>query len=304
MVFVWRGSGITVPIFLFLSGLIMTNWYDDTRMGNYPFIGWTLFWAGIILTLQGVAVWGGGKPDPETGEVHIKKGHDFFWIPVVLWGLGFLGFGIYFINKPVSSGFIPSTPPPTESAEPYSKYEERMVNIYNPYEDSMQLVITDLATKVEIISTTVPALSTRYKLFDCVPYYVAVNGVERAERMRVTVARGRTANEYSEAWHIIGGAQDVVLIDVTDVCDSSVVREDIIKINWISKVKERYNGKQLVEPFVKYEASKKPVVFGINDDLPLSHKKRERIYALVPVDDRNKLDEDYLDTWIISKCFE
>ncbi|OFZ65851.1 MAG: hypothetical protein A3D92_12895 [Bacteroidetes bacterium RIFCSPHIGHO2_02_FULL_44_7] len=304
MVFVWRGSGITVPIFLFLSGFIMSNWYDDTRLGNYPFLGWTLFWAGIVLTLQGVAVWGGGKPDPDTGEVHIKKGHDFFWIPVLFWGLACIGFGIYFVNQPEAGAFTSSTTPPTESSEPYSKYEERMVNIYNPFDDSMQIVISDLATKEEIISTTVPAHSTRYKSFACVPYYLAVDGVERSERMRVTVARDRTANEYAEAWHILGGAMDVVLIDVTDVCDSAVVRDDIIAINWISKVKERYNGKQLVEPFVKYQASKKPVIFGINDDLPMSHRKRERVYAVVPVDDRNKLDEAYLDAWIISKCFE
>lgn len=304
MVFVWRGSGITVPIFLFLSGFMMSYWFEDTRLSNYPYFGWTLFWAGIILTLQGAAVWGGGKPDPDTGQVHIKKGHDFFWIPVVFWGLAFLGFGIYYINKPAASFYIPSTTPTTESNEPYSDFEQRTVNIYNPYDDSVEIVISNLATKEEIITTDVPGLSTRYKEFACVPYYIAVDGVERAERMRVTVARDRTANEYAEAWYILGGAMDAVLIDVTEVCTEESDREDMIAVDWISKVKERYNGKQLVEPFVKYEASKKPVIYGISDDLPQSHTKRERIYALVPVENRNKLVEEDLDYWILSKFYD
>jgi len=99
MIFIWRGTGITVPIFFFISAWITSYWFEDTRLGNSAFIGWSMLWAGILLSLQGLAIYGGGLPDEETGEVPPKTYNDFFWIPVIIWGLGFIGLSIWLINK-------------------------------------------------------------------------------------------------------------------------------------------------------------------------------------------------------------
>ncbi len=301
MVFVWRGSGITVPIFLFISGWIMSFWFEDTRLGNYPFLGWSMLWAGIVLTLQGAAVWGGGTPDPETGEIPFRRGHDFFWIPVLFWGVGFIGLSIWLINKEPAPGFTSSTNETT--VEAYSDQAERTVNIYNPYEDSVDVLVSDLKTKEEIIEATIPPNSTRYKTFKCRPYYLQVNGSETKEKMRVHQAETHYSYEYDELWYILGGAMDMVLVDVTDVCDSTVTRPDIYDINWQSKIVERYNGKQIIEPYMEVSVTKKPIIYGVGDELPLTHKKRERIYTLIPVSSRTAVEEEYLDEWIIDLCY-
>ena len=296
---IWRGSGITVPIFTLLSGYIMSFWYEDTRIENYPYLGWTLLWSGILLTLQGAAVMGAGKPDPETGQIPLKKGHDFFFIPVLFWGLAWIGLSFWLINK---------SPEPLPEIQDvavdnvYSLDNERMVNIYNPYLDSMEVVITDLKTKEEIISATIPPQYTNYKSFVCGPYYVEIPSLERTDKMRVQKGERSSMHEYNELWYVLGGSMDLVLVDVTEVCDSTATKEEIIAVNWTSRVIEKYNGKQMIEPYVKYEVQKKPIIIGVGFDLPMSHTKRERVYALIPVTNRNKLNEDLLDDWVLYMC--
>lgn len=293
---IWRGSGITVPIFTFLSGYIMSFWYDDTRIGNYPYLGWTLLWAGILLTIQGAAVWGGGKPDPETGQIQLKKGHDFFFIPVIFWGLAWVGLSFWLINKEPDPQYVPTE---TSTDSVYQLDDERMVNIYNPYLDSMEVIITDIKTKEELVSTTIPPQFTQYKAFSCGSYYVENKTYEYNAKMRVKAGKRNSIHEYKELWYVLDGAMDVVLVDVTEVCDSEVTEEETVAIDWRSKVVEKYNGKQMVEPFVKYDVKHKPIIIGIGFDLPTSHTKREHIYALIPVTSRNKLDEALLDDWIL-----
>lgn len=303
MFIVWRGSGITVLIFTLLSGWIVSNWFDDTRLGNYPFVGWTLLWSGIVLTIQGALVWGGGTPDPDTGEVPFRRGHDFFWIPVLFWGLGFIGLSIWLVNKEPDPRFGGNATSPTPT-EVYSDNEERMVNIYNPYADSVDVLVSDLKTKQEVIEATIPPYSTRYKSFACKPYYVQLNGDDYKSKMRVQKAETHYSYEYDQVWYVLDGEADMILLDVTSVCDSTSTREDIEAVNWKSKVKERYNGKQMIAPYVKATSTMKPVIYGVGDVLPMNHTKRERIFALVPVDDRDKLDEEYLDNWVIGICFD
>lgn len=296
---VWRGSGITVPIFTFLSGYIMSFWYDDTRMGNYPYLGWTLLWAGILLTLQGAAVWGGGKPDPDTGQIHVKKGHDFFYIPVLFWGLGWIALSLWLVNKEPDPVYVSSEP---ETEAVYTPEDERKVNIYNPYLDSMEVTVSDLRTKEEIITATIPPQYTNYDSFKCGPYYMKNNTLDVTGKMRVNPGKRNSMHEYNELWYVLDGAMDMVLVDVTSVCDSSVTQDEVIGIDWTTKIKEKYNGKQMIEPWVKYEAKHKPIIIGVGEALPLIHTKREQIYALIPVTNRNKLDEALLDDWVLYIC--
>jgi hypothetical protein len=298
---VWRGSGITVPIFTFLSGYLMSFWYDDTRIGNYPYLGWTLLWSGILLTLQGAAVWGGGKPDPETGQIPIKKGHDFFFIPVLFWGLAWVGLSFWLINKQPDAQFSPPpSDPVTDSA--FILDDERMVNIYNPYLDSMEVTITDFKTKEELVATVIPPQYTQYKSFKIGTYLVENKTFEITQKMRVKKGERNSRREYTELWYVLDGEMDLVLVDVTEVCDASVTQEDIEAVNWIPKIYDKYNGKQVVDAFVEFDVKRKPILIGVGASLPKSHAEREKVYAFIPVMNRNKLDESLLDEWIVYMC--
>ena len=52
---IWRGFGIVVPIVLLISAWITSYWFEDTRVGNTSYLGWTLLWAGIVLILAALA---------------------------------------------------------------------------------------------------------------------------------------------------------------------------------------------------------------------------------------------------------
>jgi len=96
---IWRGAGIAVPIIFFICGWIVSYWFEDTRLGNPDFMGWTSFYAGIVTLLAGVVILGmGSEPKKlEPGEVPVRVRHDFFWIPVLIWGVILLGLSIYLL---------------------------------------------------------------------------------------------------------------------------------------------------------------------------------------------------------------
>lgn len=300
MVFIWRGSGITVPIFLLISGWITGYWFEDTRLGNYPFIGWTLLWAGIILTFQGAAVWGGGKPDPETGEIHIKKGHDFFWIPVLLWGLGFIGLSIWLINKTPDKSF--GSTDYSQNTELTTEPEVRMLNFYNPYEDSVDVELVNAKTKESVIEATIPPFSTRYKEFEYKRYDLYVDGEE--SRITVKAAPKTDKDDYQGLWYIVGGGADMVLVDVTEACDKKITRGELRAIDWTDRIVKRYDGKQLIEPLMASTQKKKMTIYGVGDKLPLKHRKKEHVFSLIVVDKDADPTDAFLDEIVIGLCFD
>lgn len=305
MIFIWRGSGITVPIFLFISGWIMSFWFPDTRLGNYPFIGWSMLWAGILLTLQGAAVWGGGVPDPETGEIPLKRGHDFFWIPVLFWGIGLIGLSIWLINKEPKESFYSSNYEEViQNIQDEDENEEttRLVNFYNPFKDSVFIELFDAKTKESIIDATIPPLNTRYKEFEFNRYDIVID----ENKYRITIGKSKNPNsdDYDEVWYVLGGGVDILLVDVTEACDEEVTREDLRGIDWTERITKRYDGDNLIEPSLISTPKKKRIIFGIGDKLPLEHRKKEIIYALIPIEDGVNPTDEYLDEKIIRLCFK
>lgn len=93
MTIVWRGIGIVVPILTFTIAWILSYWYEDTTMGNTSYSGLILILTGSILIPIGIFTWK-GKEVKDVGQHYIKK-HDFFFIPLLIWGIIFLGLGIY-----------------------------------------------------------------------------------------------------------------------------------------------------------------------------------------------------------------
>jgi len=100
MVIVWRGLGIAVPILLAISAAVMSLFFDDTRLGNAPYVGWSLVAASVPVLLVGLASLAG---DDDDGEREQSKGgwlqHTLFLIPVVAWFPMMLGGGIYLVTR-------------------------------------------------------------------------------------------------------------------------------------------------------------------------------------------------------------
>ena len=85
MVFIWRGSGISVPIILFLCARITTHWFEGTEiageaLSNASFLAVTFLWSGLITLLQALVIVGMRPADRTVGANRPKTHHDFFWI--------------------------------------------------------------------------------------------------------------------------------------------------------------------------------------------------------------------------------
>ena len=84
---VWRGMGIALPILLLISGGVLSLFFDDTRIGNPSYLGWTLLLTALLSVLPALAAFG----DDENGWTH----HTLFFVPIALWVVGFLVGGVY-----------------------------------------------------------------------------------------------------------------------------------------------------------------------------------------------------------------
>ena len=304
MLFIWRGLGILVPIIIFLSGLLMSVWFEDTRLGNYPFIGWSLFWAGIVISILGAMLFGGGGAvNPNTGEIGKGKSHDFFWIPMLFWGIGLTGLGIWLMNKEPLDGFGTETTVVTNEVfkETDNSNVERLLNVYNPSDDSIYVDVIDAKTKESVFDFYVPAWSTRYKAFGCKKYIIEIDGDPMEIEMKPMMYKKK--DDYDQLWIVAKANQDLLLVDVTDACGGDVTRGDIRDIDWTEKVIKRYNGRNLIEPKLISSPKKKRIIYSLGDKLPIDHEANEYIYTLLTVGKaRSPINEDLADQ-IIGLCF-
>jgi hypothetical protein len=93
MVLIWQRSGIAIPIVFFICGWIVSNWFEDTRLGNTSFMGWTLFYTAIVTSVHALVV-AGAKEEGDNGGRH-----SFFWIPVGFWPFILGGLSWYLITR-------------------------------------------------------------------------------------------------------------------------------------------------------------------------------------------------------------
>lgn len=95
MVIVWRGLGIAVPILAGIAAVIMSYFFDDTRLGNAPYIGWSLISASVPVLLVGLASLSSGEEGEQGTGGWLQ--HTLFLIPVIAWFPIMLGGGIYLL---------------------------------------------------------------------------------------------------------------------------------------------------------------------------------------------------------------
>lgn len=338
MVFIWRGAGILVPIIFLISGWIVSYWFEDTRLGNPVFMGWTAFYAGIFNFVTGLGLMGMSDDNDnhniEPGEVPVKKKHDFFWIPVIVWGLLFGGWSAYLLIGGESQ-------PKTSDIEYYDNEDDendafgtkRVINYYNPTEDSMSYFIQDRADFLE--SEYVGPLSFESKKYSEDTYLIA--GFDHMDEIQLSLSdedfvededkytivevenddgttsrvyhrivnpETRDKNDYDESWIVLTGTHDLILVDVSMTCSDTITKGTIWDMNWMNNVEERYDGRDMIEPLYKKDPKGKTfTVMGPGERIPVKIGKKEIVYALIPIPHDQELTREYLRDKIIEVTF-
>jgi len=309
MVFVWRGAGILVPIFLGLSVWITGYWFEDTRFGNNVYVGWSMLWAGILITLLGLGDLVKNEPN-EDGVIEPKSPNDFFWIPMIVWGLVFLGSSIYLINKEPKPGYGDSKTSYSKEIndsdqEDYTSVDldEVTFNLYNSLPDTTYVAIYDEEGGDELLNEEIPSTYIRYKNFLPGTYHIKMNDGEGPFTIPIpTKVNDRT--KYYATWLVLGDGIDLVLIDVTKACRSDINKTELKEINWTKNVYERYDGKDVIE--IVLNTKREEAIYTVYKpgiDLPLEVEENETIFALVPVVAGVELQEEYLDSMIVEVCY-
>lgn len=301
MVFIWRGAGIIVPIIVLIAGWIVSYWFEDTRLGNNVYLGWTFFWASIPLLLLGLAFLGMNATDPETGEKPQKSHHDFFFIPVWIWAVALLGFGIYWINKEPRSGYNYSSEVTVDDEDDdyvASEYYAMRVNFFNTLDDSTHLVVEDVTTE-EIANTDIAAYSVKYLDLDKGSFKIIQGGGSKW----IDVPGSLDNDDYQEAWFALGEPMDLIVVEVTNVCNDTVTRTDITDINWEELVLTRMRCNDLMYYTIRSEKGTRITMIDPYRNLPLEHAESEKVYALIPIEPKKPTSEEFLDQAIEEVCF-
>ncbi|NOQ75411.1 MAG: hypothetical protein GQ574_25600 [Crocinitomix sp.] len=87
---------------------------------------------------------------------------------------------------------------------------------------------------------------------------------------------------------------DLVVVDVTEICNKDVTTEDVADVIWENNVVERFNGNDLIEPNLKSKRGGEVKVVAPGYYIPQERKKRQRIYALIAIDRSKEVSEAFL----------
>jgi hypothetical protein len=299
MVFIWRGFGLAVPIVFFLSCWITSFWIENPKLGNAPFIGWSMLWAGITLAFFALASF--GETLDENGEPTGKKAyHDFFWIPIWAWCLGFVAGSIYLINQDPPATFDYNYNE-TEIEETYTEVEEevqeRRLNLYNCSADSIKINITETYTDGDTYNFYVQ--NNDYEYVSILPndYTVMMNDYEDKIHLKES-----ESSDYTGAWLVLCAEVDLVLVDVTEICGIDVTTKEIEEINWKKRVIERFHGDDLIEPNLTSKNGGEVKVVSPNTYIPEELDKNQSVYILIGITRSDEVTQEFLEEKVAKVC--
>lgn len=297
MVFVWRGFGIVVPIVLLISGWITSYWFEDTKLGNSSYLGWTMLWAGIVLILAAIAALGGNSDEEGNPVEESKKSvHSFFWLPIWVWCIVFIGLGTYFIFQggPTSDSSDEASTEEIETFKPETVevvLEDRALYFYNCAADSIQIEIVDPENEVVY---DFYVLSSDYSYADVTPDDYTVNMDGSPYEIELVPSTKRNEG-YNDAWMILCGGVDFVLVEVTNICKADMNEKDINDVDWMGNVVDRFSGDDLIEPQLYSDNGGEIKVVAPNVYLPQELEKNQSVYVLIPIDSDEEVSEQFLD---------
>ncbi len=324
MLFVWRGFGLIVPIVFFICAWIVSYWYDDTRLGNASFMGWSCFYTAIVLLLPGLAML---FTDPD--EDGVKRKHDFFFVPVLFWAIGLGALSAYLIY------IGPGNPDKDEVviSDSDSLSEKivltRTVNFLNSSDDTLECIVSNedgLVAKFQVAPHSweedeLKEGSFIFAGFDLdgnqtfeLPRGEISGASDEYEKIRgkdgdyfQRVLRGATDNPdaYDDAWIILDGERNLMLIEVTAICGESFSKDEIMNMPWITQLDSVYDGNDLIEPFVAPRKGYSGVqVLEPGDVLPAKIGRKEKVYALMSVPKDKEITSEYIAKRIFAVFFE
>ena len=297
MVFIWRGAGIAVPIITFICGWIVSYSFDDTRLGNLDFTGWMLIWSGIVNAVLGILLLLANNAEPLPGEEIKKAKHDFFWLPVWIWGIAFIGLGIYFVN---------TYEPTRKTAKEDVVYEEeeftgeRIIHFYNSMQDTATVEVHDKNNDL-IMSEIIPPTYSRYLEFEAGEYTVTY--ADQEEEFKFQGTTDEDSSSYKHGWYIVGNQAKLILLDVTPACRSDINKTELAEIDWTSKIQKEYPVKSYLEMAINLPNDNKLTVYSPYIQLPLKIGEKETVFALIAFDKDETITEKALDERVIDLCY-
>lgn len=321
MTIVWKGAGIMVPIAFFVTWWIVGYWFDDDSFFNKEFLSWFFLWAGSILTLIGLLVFPTYR-DSDTGKLKYDDGNTFMWIPILVWGLGFLAYSINCFNQPWPEDeineieeqirLLQDESPATETTARYSKYKiknkdrlqegQQIVKLYNPFDHDVEVNIYNADDEV-ILSGSMPAYGVTKNVMDAGAYKVVVNNHEQ----NLSVDGSRTLENYDSdhIWVVFGAKTDLMVVDVTSICipGDDEVKELILNTDWTANIYERFSGKK---PFTMHMTQQDSLYFMARPpyySLPLKHGKHDQVYCIIPIEKNEKESTKYIADFLYDLCF-
>lgn len=301
MAFFYRGAGILVLVFFFISAWLTSYSFEDTRLGNGAFMGWSMIWTSIPTLLLYFIIRGWPASEPAPGEVPSKTIHSFMFVPVIIWPILLAGGGYYFVHNSSGSD-SDSDYADTNSDLPSQLEGERIINFWNPHKDSVLVDVTYSEDGSQRMNENIGAGSIIYATYDADHYTFVHGGKEKSITVHGSDAEGD--HTYSQAWYVLDKEIDLIMINVTMACSDTVDRVELADMDWKSKIIERYIGGQLIEPEILLKNKKsKLTVIDPGFDLPLEIEKGEKVYSLIPIRNDLKTTEEYLDSMIIELCY-
>ncbi len=311
MPLIWRGMGIIVPILFLVTGFLY-SWISgdpDKTLGNTTMLAWASMISGILLTLIGLGARSGATQDAQGNTKRSK--HDFFYIPVFVWGLLLGGLSIYFFVtkgkaspiEPAASETSPTTPPTAQLPT------SRTVNLYNPTNEALTYIVAD-DTKDGLVSReeVAPQSFAKIELDEGTYLFSAYNGKKEtlftfpdkafasdeakytkhkddkgSFYQRIVKPSTKENDDYDEAWIVLDGKTSLLLVNVTSACYEDVTEAELKKADWVSGIQEEYDGRDMIEPlYNQFMKDKMISVVAPGDKLPTTVSKSDIVYLLVP----------------------
>ncbi|HEU4717300.1 MAG TPA: hypothetical protein VFU15_05690 [Bacteroidia bacterium] len=325
---VWRRSGILVLVFLGLSFWILGQFYKDQTAHNHSYMAWSFFSAAVATLLQSVLLFVMAKGE-QTGSASAEqpppstwssvRGHSFFAIPVVFWPLILGAASAWFFT----SGSGTSSPAGTDAAAP-AETEPRMINLLNPSGDT--LFCTIIGTDGVVLTKTNYPNSYARKKIDADVYEIRVTNAKgevvlhipsadatadgkkfsvrkdsagKPELFRIIDAPTDDADDYDDAWINVDGKHDMVLVDITSICNDSVTEKEIEKTDWTQFIRETYSGTDLIEPRCPDGTG---TILDTGADIPVTVGKSGHVFALFAVPSDKPVTAGMLADKIVVRC--
>ncbi len=322
MLFIWRGVGILVPIIYFLIAWIVSYWFDgtDTKIINPEFVAWTSLISGIIIFAIGLFTFNIHKKTGDfQAKTKVKRAH-FFYIPILYWGVGILLLSITFFT------FFSDDKKSEITEIVIEKPTTRILNLYNPGEDTLTYIIADetedglisreivipgnyLSIKLEAKSYLFSAFNQEFETTLLLPSkkyakdtskFVLLNDDNGKFYQRILRPATLEEDDYDEAWLVLDGIHNLILVEVTEFCDIDFDHRDIEDFVWLDYIYEIYDAQDLIEPLSNKTFRGKTIkVLAPGDSIPTELLENELVFMLIPYSGTD-LDNEYIANWIKS----